>query len=357
MKNRFTPFLLAAAMACPAVAQQAVELQQTSLAKWNIGTAHYSGITPLGGERYAVVSDKEPSDGFFIFRISQNAATGQVTSVFLDDFKGNPAPKLDSKGRSLRDCEGIAFSPDANAVYISGEGDQQILEYTLEGQPTGRGFRIPAIFSLGNISPNQGFEALTYNAATRRFWTTTESMLSADGKAASATSPGAQNLLRLQAFNADLTPAEQYAYRMDTGKRDDFGLQYVLGVPALCALPSGKLLVLEREIDISNGYLSSQALCKIFVVDPSQGWPIDSSISLPVLDKNKYLVKTLLAAFTTRLTPFKQTFANYEGMCLGARLADGRQTLLLISDSQGGAGKGPIHLKDYIKVLILPDGL
>ena len=34
---------------------------------------------------------------------------------------------------------------------------------------------------------------------------------------------------------------------------------------------------------------------------------------------------------------------------------DGRQTLLLIRDSQGGYGKGPVHLKDYIRVLILPD--
>ena len=65
-------------------------------------------------------------------------------------------------------------------------------------------------------------------------------------------------------------------------------------------------------------------------------------------------MKTLIAHFTTKFTPFNQSFANYEGMCLGAQLADGRQTLLLVNDSQSGYGKGPFHLKDYIKVLILP---
>lgn len=50
-------------------AQTALELKQQSLSRWNIGAAQYSGITALGGNRYALVSDKEPTDGFFLFRI------------------------------------------------------------------------------------------------------------------------------------------------------------------------------------------------------------------------------------------------------------------------------------------------
>ena len=72
------------------------------------------------------------------------------------------------------------------------------------------------------------------------------------------------------------------------------------------------------------------------------------------MDNNRWMTKQLLADFTTKLTPFKFSFANYEGMCLGRRLNDGRQTVLLISDSQGGFRKGPFHLRDFIKVLVLP---
>lgn len=345
--------LLFACTSLTAGAQTAMELKQQSLGKWNIGSANYSGIAPLGENRYAVVSDKEPTDGFFLFRIDQNAATGDVVSVYLEGFKGNPQPRVNAAGISLRDCEGIAYLPQTQTVFISGEGDQQILEYSLDGRPTGRGLNVPAIFSVQNIVPNYGFEALTFCKATQRFWTTTESMLPIDGQAAGPRYPGRQNLLRLQAFGTNLQPAAQYAYRMDIGHKDDFGHQYAYGVPELTALPDGRLLVLEREINVTAGYMSSEVVCKLYLVNPAEGYQIDSSISLPQLDPNKFLVKRLLTHWSTTVQPFRLNLANYEAMCLGARLPDGRQTILLLNDSQGGLRKGPIQLKDYIKVIVL----
>lgn len=336
-----------------ASAQSALELKQVSMAKWNIGSAHYSGIAPLGENRYAVVSDKEPRDGFFVFRIDQNPANGEVTAVYIEGFKGNPQPHVDATGISLRDCEGVAYLPSTQTVFISGEGDQQILEYDLEGRLTGRQLNVPAIFSLPNIVHNYGFEALTYCPATHRFWTTTESTLPIDGQAAGPLYPNVQNVLRLQAFGNDLQPAAQYAYRMDRGRTDDFGKTYVYGVPEITALPDGRLLVLEREANITAGGLSSECRCKLYLVNPAEGWQIDSSISLRDLDPNKFLVKRLLADWKTQVQPVRLNFANYEAICLGRTLNDGRQTLLLLSDSQGAYRKGPFHLKDYIKVIVL----
>lgn len=350
MKRFLFPFLLCALTAS---AQTAKELKQVSLSRWNIGTAQYSGITSLGDNRYAVVSDKEPTDGFFIFRIDQNATTGEVTSVYLESFKGNAAPRVDANGISIRDCEGVAFFPSANTIFVSGEGDQQVLEYNMSGQPTGRKLQVPTIFALENIVPNYGFEALTYDATTRRFWTTTESTLPADGQAAGPQHPAVQNVLRLQAFNDELLPVAQYAYRMDKGRGTDFGKTYVYGVPALTALPDGKLLVLEREANVTAGGMSSEVRCKLYLTDPTTGWQIDSTTPLANLDPNRFLIKKLLADFTTHVQPFSLTFANYEGMCLGRTLADGRRTLLLLNDSQGGYRKGPFALKDYIKVIVL----
>ena len=336
-------------------AQQAVELKQVSLGRWSIGAANYSGITSLGGDSYAVVSDKEPQDGFFLFRITQNATTGDIESVRMEGFKGNPNPPVDSKGISTRDTEGIAYYPAAKTLFISGEGDQAIWEYDLAGRPTGRQMRVPGIMATDKIVGNYGFEALAYDAHSRCFWTVTESTLLADGVAAGPKNPGAQNLLRLQSFDENLKPLAQYAYRMDRGIREDFGPTYVFGVPAVTALPDGRLLVLEREANISRGYLSSWVRCKLFEVNPVEAYRIDSSTDLKTLDGNRFMTKKLLADFTTRLTPFNLSFANYEGMCLGRTLSDGRRTVLVISDSQAGAGVGPVRLRDYLKVLILPD--
>lgn len=336
-----------------ASAQQAAELKQQNLADWNIGSGQYSGITPLGEGRYAVVSDKEPSDGFFIFHITQDSNTGVVTDAWLDSFQGSEPAAVDEQGISLRDAEGIAYCPQSRTLFISGEGDQQILEYTLEGKPTGRRLAVPAIFATGKIYPNYGFEALGYSPETGLFWTTTESMLRADGVPSGPLNPGSNNLLRIQAFGPDLQPVAQYAYRMDKPRTEKFGSTFVFGVPEITALPDGSLLVLEREADIKKNYNGSFAYCKVFRVRPQSSWQIDSSTNLESLDPNRFMVKETVAAFSTRISPVQFNFANYEGMCLGIRLADGRQTVLLINDSQGGFNKGPFRLKDYIKVLIL----
>ena len=69
LKIFFLAFFLTA---LAAVAQPVVQLKQQRLSKWGVGTANFSGIAPIHGDRYVMVSDKEPEDGFFEFRIVQN---------------------------------------------------------------------------------------------------------------------------------------------------------------------------------------------------------------------------------------------------------------------------------------------
>ena len=58
-----------------AEAQQVELLKPKELGRWNIPPGNYSGITPIGDGCYAVVSDKEAQDGFFVFRIRQDERT------------------------------------------------------------------------------------------------------------------------------------------------------------------------------------------------------------------------------------------------------------------------------------------
>lgn len=313
-------------------AAQATELAQRSLAKWHIPPADYSGITSLGGERYAVISDKGAHDGFYVWRIRQGA-DGQVERVESEGFSAAG----DAIGN--RDTEGIAYVPATNTLFISGEADQRVLEYDFMGTLTGRELQVPPGFSIDSIVPNAGFESLCYDTLRHRFWTMTESTLPRDGKATSNCDRRPVNVLRMQAYGDDLRPREQYLYRMDASEIEEAGRLYVMGVSALCAWPDGRLFVLEREANVPVGYWGAECRVKVYAVRPAAM-------------ADGFLDKTLVHAFSTRLSPFRLAFANYEGMCPGAFTADGRLTLLLVSDSQSGAGKGPFRLKDYIKVLI-----
>jgi len=340
-----------------ASAQIAVDLKQQNLANWQIGTANFSGITRVHDGLFAVVSDDEPQDGFFLFRIDQDKQTGEVMSVYMQSFRGNPDPKQNAYGMTVRDCEGVAYCPETQTIFIAGEGDQAILEYDMSGVPTGRELAVPEIFGSNKIVNNMGFESLAYSNEYQLFWTTTESTLRADGDPAGPQFPGVRNVLRLQSFGLDLQPREQYAYRMDAGRTDGFGKWYAMGVSDICALPDGRLIVMERELNVKAAYVGSSSQIKLYLVDPAQGTPISDDDNLSDLTVSKYLDKTLLISFSTHINLQGLNYANYEGICLGTRLNDGRQTLLLVNDSQNGAGKGRFRLKDYVKVIILPEEL
>lgn len=353
MKKILLYIILQAGLVLTASGQSAIELKQQKLSDWKIGTANYSGITPLGNNRYAVVSDKEPQDGFFIFRIDQNRETGQVMSVYMDGFYGNPDAAVDEQGMSVRDCEGIAYHPASGTLFIAGEGDQEILEYNQNGVPTGRRLNVPGQFGVKKIQPNGGFESLAYCPQTKLFWTTTENTLRADATSTDARVVMLDGRVRLLSFGDDLQPAKQYAYRVDRSEMATTGKYYANGVSDLCALPDGRLVVLERELNVPSGYAGAQCTAKLYVVNPAQAQPVSADVSLKSLTADKFLTKQLLLKITTSLNPLKMNFANYEGICLGCRLDDGRQTLLLINDSQASFGKGPFHLKDYIKVVVI----
>ena len=206
-------------------------------------------------------------------------------------------------------------------------------EYNSNGIPTGKSMNIPEEFSKNNIQGNYGFESLAYSAATNQFWTTTENALKKDiGK------PDEGVRLRLQSFDDNLMTKHQYEYRTDSpvyGNKKK--RNYAFGVAEICALADSSLIVLEREFIVTSNYIGSKCNHKLFVVKPTK-----NDVSM---EKNQ------LYSFETKLSLSHTNLANYEGMCLGARLSDGKQTLLLVNDSQAGAGNKIFALQDYLKVI------
>ncbi len=295
-----------------------VSARSYKLAKWNITAADYSGITALGDDRYAVVSDKEPEAGFFVWNISVNPDDGTLTSVVNEGWRG-------VEYDCVRDAEGIAYCPARHSVFVSGEEDQRIVEHRPDGSLTGHELHVPSAMGRDAIQPNRGFEALCYDSVRHLFWTTTESNLKTDPA----------GVLRLLCFGDDLNLRSSVLYTMDAPALSATGRNHIHGVVALCALDDGSLLVMEREARIAKRYVGSRCVCTLFRFSPSTGG------------------KELIHRWSSKFTLTNTRFANYEGLCLGPKLRDGRQTLLLISDAQGGYGKAFWHLRDRMEVYVM----
>lgn len=293
----------------------------------------YSGITWLGDNKYAAITDKK--DGFYIMEI--DLTDKDVTPVSRSMFYGDAL--------TSRDCEGIVYHPGRGTLFISGEADQEILEYKLDGTKTGAKLAVPAIFKAN--ASNYGFEALAYDRTTGLFWTTTEATLPADGGPVSPVSTTRKfNYHRLQSFGEDLQPTAQYAYKSDELTAPE-GSPYAFGVPEITALPDGRLLILEREFAVygAGGALSSFVTTKIYLVDPTDGKDVTDTANISTLTDEDFLVKTQLASFRTTLLA---GISNYEGMCLGPALADGTRALVMINDAQSMA-----QLQEYVKMMKL----
>ena len=268
---------------------------------------NYSGICPLGDDLYALVDDKAPSDGFHLMRILIDADSQRITSL---DYQG-----YRSSGLPNRDMEGICYRPSTRTIFISGEADNEVFEYTLDGQRTGQRLQMPA--DLNRAEGNYGLEALTYDPARHLFFTATEHPLRGE------------TYTRLLAFNDDLTLSRQYRYQPDAPISPKYT---IYGISALCALGDDRLLVMERHVRIPRLKLGATTVTRIYQVRPAE---------------EEQLQKSLLLEFKTRLTLTGRKFANFEGLCQVSP-----SLLLLVADSQERY-KGV--LRDWFRLEQLPE--
>lgn len=309
--------LLAGLWPRAAARPDSTRVKQLQQLRMHVASGQYSGITQVEEGVYAVVHDKSAGGGLHFFTLNFRRS-GRIASALSFE--------TDAGGPTGRDNEDVVFVPETRTLFVAAEGEQRIREYDLSGRPTGRELAVPE--ALKACKGNAGFEALAYRDG--RFWTTTEAPL-----------PGeAQH--RLQCFSLDgLQPLEQYGYRCDepliSAEDSRSARAHAWGISAMTALEDGRLAVLEREIYVPGGSLlkalrGAFSQTRIYMVDPLH-------------DGSPLLQKTLLTEFRTSA----RNLANFEGMCLGPRLEDGRQVLLLIADSQDGAGG---LTKEYLRVIL-----
>lgn len=342
-----------------------------------VAAGNYSGIAHLHDDIYAVVSDKSDSALYFNFRIQVNPKTGELEQIenlgFTERTDGTLNDGKPWQGQEKGfDHEAIVKVSDSTLV-IASEGycrlkELPILPTSADAAKVGYQQNLwESRWASSDFYPNYNFESLAFDSVHQYLWTIPESTLRKDGQPATPQN-GLANRLRLMRLNwgkmkedsnkeeyseqvsskKDSRYMMTYAYQMDqpsTHKKADI---YVMGVSELCVLPDGQLLVLEREAFIPKIKIGAFCKCKFYLINPlnSEEFSMKEKFS----SDTPFLKKRLLTEWKTGLSLSKRSFANYEGMCLGPKLEDGSQVIILLSDSQDQyAGV----LKDWFKTIVI----
>lgn len=265
-----------------------------------------SGISRIGGNRYYCVNDR---DGLL----------HEMEIVFGEDGKVVRCQELRRVWLEGRvDLEGCAVDPLDGRVWVSDEHDHSVRQFDpVTGRETGR-IDIPEVFTK-NMVPNRSFEALALSPDGLRLYVANEDTLRCDGAVANRQQGGR---VRIQEFartgkGAPWTPTHQLFYDTEKIEGEPYAGLEISGVVSLCVTEAGTLLVLERELSQKNPLVPS-FLARLYAVSPD-------ARSEPVRKRLVWEEDTV--------------FANYEGICFGPDLRDGRRSLILISDGGGKAVK------------------
>ncbi len=261
-----------------------------------------SGITWLGGNRYAIALDNSDVLITLEIEVGPSGSIGPVESV--------GALRL-----------GFAGDHEAIAVLASGEvliADEQSMTLRRADLATGAflGFHpLPDVYT--NRRVNRGIESLTLDGDVA--WAANEEALAVDGSVAT---PTASTLVRLQSLNSMTgQPLGQWAYRVEPmhGAAIPGGNPGQSGLVELVALPGGSLLALERSLALANPVL----LTRMYVA--STGGATDVS-QVGNLAASQISLVTKAAIYTG-------SHANLEGLCLGPSLGDGSRVLMGVVDN------------------------
>jgi 3-phytase len=235
------------------------------------------------------------------------------------------------------DPEGLALTKDRTLV-ITSEGianrliDPWLRLFSLDGAQLGS-LPLPDAFlpnaaATRGVRQNLGFESAATPPNGRFLWSGTEGALVQDGPAASLTERSPARLLRYNLQTGRLD--RQYVYWTDTIAEPPVPPTAfaVNGLVELLPLNNEFLLSMERSFSV--GAPDTGNTIKLYAVKVAGATNVDGAGSLAgSLEDLRPVEKTFLLDLDTLGIPLD----NVEGMTLGPKLPDGRQSLLLVSDN------------------------
>ena len=344
MKKTITLFLLTLVMASCAVTRKIendnVEIRfldeyvlPSNIELENTIVGGLSGIDYQNG-KYYLVSDQSSNPRIYIANIyiSENRIQDLNIEQLITVKKPNEFKE------KIFDLESIRYDSQADRFTVTSEGlindgkDPGIYEISILGE-TSRSYNIPEYFKASKDQKprNNGvFEGLTKSIDDKGYWVTMESPLEKDGPKPKIFPSKAH--IRITKFNEESGEAvKQFAYKLDGIAKLPINYFAVNGATEILEYAPDKFLILERSY--SAGYGSHGNTVKIFEIDASEA---TNTLGLDQLKGQDYEIaeKKLLFNFKSvknQLT--KEIIDNIEGMCLGPKLENGKQSLILVSDN------------------------
>ena len=290
--------------------------------------ASLSGISWAGGNAYYAVSDDAFTGEVGLYPMTIELATNGLSVISCSI----PSPTNRISLAKAYDLEDVAFDAVNGTVWVADETRGTVKKYRVADGTVVRTLSLPE--DLKKTRSNLGIESLTLSPDGKTLWTCTEEALACDGARSSPTNGTTVRLLKYTRPTAKegFTLADTYSYTTDAwSQRFDYGGKGRRGVSGLCALPDGSLLVLERELSFGGANpLKAAATARL---------------SFDVYHVEFPRVGGGLAATSVRKVKLASgggpvfAFGNYEGICLGPRLPDGKRSILLISDAGDGVSQ------------------
>ena len=245
---------------------------------------------------------------------------------------GQPFPPL-----SL-DPEGLTLTRDDRLIITSeGIATQGIAPFVREFDLSGRQIAelpVPDYYdpvdSTHGVRQNLGFEAAAVAPHGHSLFVGAENALAQDGPAASTTTGSNARLLRYHlGKKKHHGPEQEWVYPTEKVVAES-PVFTVNGLVELLPLDNEHLLAMERSFSVGAGNT-----IRIFRVDLHGATNVAGIDDLDKVKKLRTVRKTLLLD----LDELGLTLDNIEGMTLGPRLPDGRQSLLLVSDNNFTPGQ------------------
>ncbi|MDK2410031.1 phytase [Aphanizomenon sp. PH219] len=327
-----------------------------------------SGVTydAVNNRYYAISDDRSQNARFYTFTLDPVTNTVTFTNVVqLKDINGNPfaANSLDPEGIALTNNGTVLISsegevrPDLGASRVT---NPFIKEFNLTTGQEIRSLAVPKKFlpvvqdtnnnnvvdtgdtQTSGVRNNLAFESLTITPDQKTLFTATESALFQDGAISTTTTSSRSRIIQYNLVTGQ--PEKEYLYITDPiAKAPIGGTAADNGLVDLLAIDNrGTLLALERSFAVGQGNtikiyeISLQGATDINTVDSL------SSLTTSQLAAIQPAQKRLLLNLDSLSLPNSDGnhptgTDNIEGLAFGPKLADGTQSIILVSDNNFGA--------------------
>ncbi len=264
---------------------------------------------------------------------------------------------------AVADPEAVRIDPvNGNLLWVS-EGDRALTAtppriinpFIREIKPDGthvREYTLPPLFNMAATETgprgNAVFEGLTFTPDKSKAVVIMEGPLFQDGAPPSLTS---KSVARITVFDRTSgTASAQYAYPIESVQSAPSPTTAftVNGPTEILALSNTKFLVLERSFSV--GVVGNQV--RLYEIDTAASTNILTTSALANVNYTP-VTKKLVLDFDT-IKAAAGTIANLEGMAFGPKLANGRNTLVVVADDNFAAATSETDRNQFLVFEVAP---